>query len=181
MEAAADIADAALRGSGRLLQDRVDGGGKVCLGVDFAMRRICAAAGSFDRRGRRARTGPASRQPSGRPIRGGRVGGDRLRLRSSTGTARTCEGRCGWVTSTRRFAGRMVEVVAASQAAGGSGGGPGGRIVRGDRWGLSGGHSRGRLADASALDRPRSGVDIHEAPWWLGCDPLLIPSSRRRS
>ncbi len=177
MEAAADIADAALAEVRGLLAHRVSEA-DFALELDFAMRRLGAAGSSFETIVAGGPNGakPHAR-PSSRPIEAGEL--------VVIDFGAIVEGYCSDMTRTlwvgdldSEIARRMVEVVAASQAAG----------VQAVRAGAScsevDGACRDVIAEAGWADAflhstgHGVGLDIHEAPWVAATSTdTLEPSS----
>jgi Xaa-Pro aminopeptidase len=177
MEAAADIADAALAEVRGLLDHRVSEA-DLALELDFAMRRLGAAGSSFDTI---VAGGPNGAKPHARPSSRSIEPGELVVIDFGA----IVDGYCSDMTRTlwvgdlgSGVAGRMVEVVATSQAAG----------VHAVRAGAScaevDGACREVIADAGWADAflhstgHGVGLDIHEAPWVAATSTdTLEPSS----
>ncbi len=163
MEAAADIADAALAEVRRLLPERVTEA-DLALELDFTMRRLGAAGSSFDTIVAAGPNGAKHHaRPSARPIEAGEL--------VVIDFGAIVDGYCSdmtrtvWVGDLGSNAGRMVEVVAASQAAGVQAVHAGASCAEVDE------ACREVIAEAGWADAflhstgHGVGLDIHEAPW----------------
>ena len=164
MEAAADIADDALAQVRDLLPDGVSEA-DLALELDFAMRRLGAAGSSFDTI---VAAGPNGAKPHARPSARPIEAGELVVIDFGA----IVDGYCSDMTRTlwvgdldSEVAGRMVEVVAASQAAGVDAVRSGASCAEVD------GACREIIAEAGWADAflhstgHGVGLDIHEAPW----------------
>ena len=175
MEAAADIADAALADVRPLLSNGVSEA-DFALELDFTMRRLGAAGNSFDTI---VAAGPNGAKPHAQPSTRRIEAGELVVIDFGAIVDGYCSDmtRTLWMGDLDSEASRMVEVVAASQAAG----------VNAVRAGASckevDGVCREVIAEAGWADAflhstgHGVGLDIHEAPWVAATSTDTLESS----